>query len=145
MCRTEIRRARRFRVAATAYTVRRMKTILIVEDNEDNRLIYSQYLTHGGYRVLEATNGAEGIEVARRERPDIILMDISMPVMDGLTATRHLKADTEMVMIPIIALTAHAMASDEEMARDAGCDGYLSKPIMPKDVRAEVERWIGLA
>ena len=122
-----------------------MKTILIVEDNEDNRLIYSQYLTHGGFRVLEAANGAEGIEAARRERPDIILMDISMPVMDGLTATRHLKADAELSAIPVIALTAHAMPADEEMARDAGCDGYISKPVMPKDVRAEVERWIGLA
>jgi CheY-like chemotaxis protein len=73
-----------------------VKTVLIVEDNEDNRLIYSQYLTHGGFRVLEATNGAEGIEVARRERPDLVLMDISMPVMDGLTATRLLKADGEL-------------------------------------------------
>jgi CheY-like chemotaxis protein len=120
-----------------------MKTILIVEDNEDNRLIYSQYLAHGGFRVLEAANGAEGIDVARRERPNIILMDISMPVMDGLTATRHLKADPELSGIPVIALTAHAMATDEEMAREAGCDGYISKPVMPKDVRAEVERWIG--
>ena len=120
-----------------------MKTVLIVEDNEDNRLIYSQYLTHGGVRVLEATNGAEGIDVVRRERPDIVLMDISMPVMDGLTATRVLKADEELRAIPVIALTAHAMASDEAMAREAGCDGYISKPVMPKDVRAEVERWIG--
>ncbi len=122
-----------------------MKTILIVEDNEDNRLIYSQYLTHAGFRVLEATNGLEGVEVTRRERPDIVLMDISMPVMDGLTATRHIKADGELSAIPVIALTAHAMASDEAMARDAGCDGYISKPVMPKDVRAEVERWIGAA
>ncbi len=120
-----------------------VKTILIVEDNEDNRLIYSQYLTHGGFRVLEATNGAEGIEVTRRERPDIVLMDISMPIMDGLTATRALKADADLRAIPVIALTAHAMASDEAMAREAGCDGYISKPVMPKDVRAEVERWIG--
>lgn len=122
-----------------------MKTILIVEDNEDNRLIYSQYLTHAGFRVLEATNGLEGVEVTRRERPDIVLMDISMPVMDGLTATRHIKADGALSSIPVIALTAHAMASDEAMARDAGCDGYISKPVMPKDVRAEVERWIGAA
>ena len=120
-----------------------MKTVLIVEDNEDNRLIYSQYLAHGGFRVLEAGNGAEGIDVARRERPDIVLMDISMPVMDGLTATRTLKADADLRSIPVIALTAHAMATDEAMAREAGCDGYISKPVMPKDVRAEVERWIG--
>ena len=120
-----------------------MKTVLIVEDNEDNRLIYSQYLAHGGFRVLEATNGVEGIDVARRERPDIVLMDISMPVMDGLTATRMLKADEDLRSIPVIALTAHAMAADEAMAREAGCDGYISKPVMPRDVRAEVERWIG--
>jgi len=120
-----------------------VKTVLIVEDNEDNRLIYSQYLAHGGFRVLEAANGAEGIDVARRERPDIVLMDISMPVMDGLAATRALKADEDLRAIPVIALTAHAMASDEAMAREAGCDGYISKPVMPREVRAEVERWIG--
>ena len=120
-----------------------MKTILIVEDNEDNRLIYSQYLTHAGFRVLEAGNGAEGLAVARRDRPDIILMDISMPVMDGLTATRHLKADPDLKATPVIALTAHAMPTDEQLAREAGCDAYVSKPVMPKDVRAEVERWIG--
>ena len=136
-------RPARFRSDARPNTVRRMKTILIVEDNEDNRLIYSQYLTHAGYRVLEAGNGAEGLDTARRERPDIILMDISMPVMDGLTATRHLKADPELKAIPVVALTAHAMATDEQLAREAGCDAYVSKPVMPRDVRAEVERWIG--
>ncbi len=133
----------RLREGVRPDTVRRMKTILIVEDNEDNRLIYSQYLAHAGYRVLEAGNGAEGLEVTRRERPDIILMDISMPVMDGLTATRHIKADPELRSIPVVALTAHAMATDEQLAREAGCDAYVSKPVMPKDVRAEVERWIG--
>lgn len=133
----------RLRGTARPDTVRRMKTILIVEDNEDNRLIYSQYLSHAGFRVLEAANGAEGLEVARREHPDIILMDISMPVMDGLTATRHIKADPDLQAIPVVALTAHAMATDEQLAREAGCDAYVSKPVMPKDVRAEVERWIG--
>ena len=136
-------RPARFRDAARPNSVRRMKTILIVEDNEDNRLIYSQYLTHAGYRVLEAGNGAEGLDTARREHPDIILMDISMPVMDGLTATRHLKADPDLKAIPVVALTAHAMATDEQLAREAGCDAYVSKPVMPRDVRAEVERWIG--
>ena len=134
---------RRLRGAARPDSLPRMKTILIVEDNEDNRLIYSQYLTHAGYRVVEAANGAEGLEAARRDPPDIILMDISMPVMDGLTATRHLKADPELAAIPVVALTAHAMPTDEQLAREAGCDGYVSKPVMPKDVRAEVERWIG--
>ena len=134
---------RRFRAGVCPNSVRPMKTILIVEDNEDNRLIYSQYLAHAGFRVLEAANGAEGLQVARSDRPDIILMDISMPVMDGLTATRHLKADPDLSAIPVVALTAHAMPTDEQMAREAGCDGYVSKPVMPRDVRAEVERWIG--
>ena len=93
--------------------------------------------------MLEAANGAEGLQVARRDRPDIILMDISMPVMDGLAATRHLKGDPDLRTIPVVALTAHAMPTDEQMAREAGCDGYISKPVMPRDVRAEVERWIG--
>ena len=118
------------------------RKVLIVEDNDDNRAIYSQYLAHAGYRVLEAANGQEGIDIARRERPEIILMDISMPVMDGLTATRLLKADPELSSIPIIALTAHAMASDEEMVREAGCDGYIAKPVVPRLVRAEVDRWL---
>jgi CheY-like chemotaxis protein len=119
------------------------KTILIVEDNEDNRAIYTQYLAHAGFRVVEAANGQEGIDLTRQERPDIILMDISMPVMDGLTATRRLKADPELRSIPIIALTAHAMAADEEMVREAGCDGYIAKPVVPRAVREEIERWIG--
>ncbi len=120
------------------------KTVLIVEDNEDNRLIYSQYLTHAGYRVLEAGNGIDGMALVHRERPDLVLMDISMPRMDGLTATRHLKADPAVRQIPIIALTAHAMATDAELARAAGCDGYIAKPVMPREVKVEIERWIGV-
>ena len=119
------------------------KTVLIVEDNEDNRLIYSEYLAHVGYRILEAANGIDGVAIVRRERPDLVLMDISMPQMDGLTATRRLKADPEVSAIPILALTAHAMPADRELARNAGCDGYLAKPIIPRDVHSEIERWIG--
>jgi CheY-like chemotaxis protein len=121
------------------------KTILIVEDNDDNRSIYRQYLTHAGYRILEAGNGVDGIALALSERPDLVLMDISMPQMDGLTATRHLKADPVASSIPIIALTAHAMPTDADTALAAGCDAYLAKPVMPRDVRAEIERWIGPA
>lgn len=123
----------------------RVKTVLIVEDNEDSRTIYREFLEYSGYRVVEATNGAEAIEVARRELPDVILMDISMPRMDGLTATRILKADAGLCAVPIIALTAHAMLADEEMALSAGCDGYLAKPVEPRAVRDEVERRIGRA
>jgi CheY-like chemotaxis protein len=119
------------------------KTILIVEDNADNRLIYAEYLAHAGYRVLEAGNGIDGIELAVRERPDLVLMDISMPRMDGLTATRRLKDDPTVRDIPVIALTAHAMPADADLARAAGCDGYIAKPVMPRQVRGVVERWIG--
>lgn len=121
------------------------KTVLIVEDNQDNRLIYSQYLSHAGYRILEAGNGVDGIHLALRERPDLVLMDISMPFMDGLTATRYLKADPAVQAIPVIALTAHAMPADADLARAAGCDGYIAKPVMPREVRSEIERWIGPA
>ena len=123
----------------------RAKTVLIVEDNEDSRLIYREFLEYSGYRVIEATNGVDAVEAARRDLPDMILMDISMPRMDGLTATRILKADAGLRNVPIIALTAHAMLADEEMAMAAGCDGYLAKPVEPKVVRDEVERRIGRA
>ena len=120
-----------------------MKTVLIVEDNEDNRLIYAAMLEHVGYRVLQANNGADGLAVARTEHPDLILMDISMPVMDGHEATRTLKADPDLRTIPVLAVTAHAMTSDQELAFAAGCDGYIAKPVEPQAIRALVERWIG--
>jgi two-component system cell cycle response regulator DivK len=121
------------------------KTILIAEDNDDSRTIYREYLEHAGYRVVEATNGEDALALARSEPPDIILMDVSMPKMDGLTATRILKADARLRSVPVVALTAHAMASDAEMARAAGCDGYLAKPIAPREVCDEVEQRIGPA
>ena len=117
--------------------------VLVVEDYDDSREFIRFLLEDYGFDVMEATNGREAVEALKEQAPDLILMDIAMPVMDGLTATRLLKADGDLHGIPVIALTAHAMASDEAMARDAGCDGYISKPVMPKDVRAEVERWIG--
>ncbi len=119
------------------------KTVLLVEDNEDNRFIYSTILVRNGLRVLEARTGEEGVELARANRPDLILMDISLPVMDGLDATRVLKADPATAGIPVIAVTAHAMAEDRQKAEDAGCDGYLVKPIEPSRVLAEVKRLLG--
>ncbi|MEP7066313.1 MAG: response regulator, partial [Gemmatimonadota bacterium] len=104
------------------------KTVLLVEDNEDNRIVYSTILQHFGYVVMEALNGEEGIAKARAERPDLILMDISIPVIDGWEATQVLKRDPETRGIPIIALTAHALASDREKAMEVGCDSYLAKP-----------------
>src|SRR5438552_14744042 len=100
------------------------KTVLLVEDNEDNRIVYSTILRHFGYSVSEALNGEEGIAKARAEKPDLILMDISIPVIDGWEATQVLKHDPQTRDIPIIALTAHALASDREKAMEVACDGY---------------------
>ena len=119
---------------------RPQRTILIVEDNEDNRIIYSTFLEHAGYRVIEAVTGPDGVARAREERPDLILMDISVPGMDGWEATKLLKGDPETRPIKIIALTAHALADDRERSFQVGCDGYLAKPIEPKGVLAEVQR-----
>jgi len=119
------------------------KTVLLVEDNEDNRIVYSTILRHFGYRVMEALNGEEGIAKARAEMPDLILMDISIPIIDGWEATQVLKQDPATHLIPIIALTAHALASDREKAMEVGCDGYLAKPCEPRAVVAEVERFLG--
>jgi len=105
-----------------------MKRVLIVEDVELNRDLLVQLLEED-YELLTATNGAAGIELATRERPDLILMDLSLPVVDGWEATRRIKANPALRHIPIIALTAHAMMGDEDKARAAGCDDYLSKPI----------------
>ena len=121
----------------------KLKTVLLVEDNEDNRIVYSTILQHFGYRVMEALNGEEGIAKARTEQPDLILMDISIPVIDGWEATQVLKRDPKSRRIPIIALTAHALASDREKAMEVGCDSYLAKPCEPKTVVSEVERFIG--
>jgi len=106
-----------------------MTTILIVEDNEMNRDMLSRRLERKGYQILIAVDGAMGIEVTRAKMPDLILMDMSLPVVDGWEATRQIKADKLLQHIPIIALTAHAMANDREKALDAGCDEYDTKPI----------------
>jgi CheY-like chemotaxis protein len=106
-----------------------MTTILIVEDNEMNRDMLSRRLERKGYEVLIAIDGEIGIAVAQAKRPDLILMDMSLPVVDGWEATRRLKADGNLSTIPIIALTAHAMASDRARALEAGCDDYDTKPI----------------
>jgi CheY-like chemotaxis protein len=119
------------------------KTVLLVEDNEDNRIVYSTILKHYGYKVTEALNGEEGISKARSEKPDLILMDISIPIIDGWEATQVLKHDPATKSIPIIALTAHALASDREKAMEVGCDGYLAKPCEPRAVVAEVQRFLG--
>ena len=106
-----------------------MSKILLVEDQEMNRDMLSRRLTKRGYDVAIAVDGAEGLEKARSESPDLILMDMSLPVMDGWEATRVLKADEATRGIPVVALTAHAMSTDREKALAAGCDAYETKPV----------------
>lgn len=106
-----------------------MPTILLVEDNDLNREMLSRRLTRRGYDVVLATDGQEGVNRAREGHPDVILMDMSLPVKDGWTAARELKADAATAGIPILALTAHAMSGDREQALEAGCDDYDTKPI----------------
>jgi CheY-like chemotaxis protein len=119
------------------------QTLLLVEDNEDNRIIYSTVLRHLGYAVLEAQDGLQAVALARSEHPDLILMDISIPVMDGWEATRVLRRDPATSSIPIVALTAHAMDDDRERAAEIGFTSYLAKPVEPRAVVAEVRRWLG--
>lgn len=121
------------------------KTVLLVEDNEDNLVVYRTILEHVGFRVIEARDGEEGINRAKQHRPNLILMDISIPKIDGWEATQRLKADAATRSIPIIALTAHALEEDRQKAIQAGCDGYLAKPVEPRRVVQEVERFVGPA
>jgi len=116
-----------------------MSTILIVEDNEMNRDMLSRRLERKGYSILIAVDGAEGIDVTRAQMPDLILMDMSLPIVDGWEATRRIKADDYLKHIPIIALTAHAMANDREKALDAGCEDYDTKPIELPRLLAKIE------
>jgi CheY-like chemotaxis protein len=118
------------------------KSVLLVEDNEDNRLVYATILRHHGFLVLEAENGELGVRLAREARPHAILMDISLPIMDGWRATELLKSEPATAQIPIIALTAHALSKDREKAKVVGCDGYLTKPCDPSRVIAELNRVI---
>ena len=106
-----------------------MPKVLLVEDDEMNRDMLSRRLVRKEFEVVTAVDGKEGVEMARSEAPDIILMDVSLPVMDGLEATRMLKADPETSSIPIIGLTAHAMSGDRERVLEAGCDEYDTKPV----------------
>lgn len=124
----------------------RKKTVLIVEDQPDNRMIYTTILEYAGSQVLEAVNGEEGVRRAREHRPDIILMDLSMPVLDGWGAIRQLKDDPETAAIPVCVLSAHVLfEGDAERAQEAGFACYLTKPLEPKQLLEEVERRIGPA
>lgn len=117
-----------------------MTKILLVEDNEMNLDMLSRRLERKGYEVVIAMDGAQGIQLTRAESPDLILMDMSLPVMDGWEATRQLKADPDLSHIPIIALTAHAIAGDRERCLAAGCDEYESKPVKFPRLLAKIEQ-----
>ncbi|PYS28414.1 MAG: two-component system response regulator [Acidobacteria bacterium] len=114
--------------------------VLLVEDNEMNRDMLSRRLSRRGFDVLIAVDGAQGIQVAKTELPDLILMDMSLPVVDGWDATRQLKTDTQTQSIPVIALTAHAMSGDRDKALSAGCDDYDTKPIDLDRLLGKMER-----
>jgi CheY-like chemotaxis protein len=119
------------------------RKILLVEDNEDNRIIYRLTLVHFGYEVIEASDGETGVRLATEIVPDLILMDVSIPGIDGWEATKMLKADERTARVPIVALTAHALATDRARAQEVGCDGYLAKPVEPRRVIEEIERVLG--
>jgi two-component system cell cycle response regulator DivK len=119
------------------------KRILLVEDTEDNRQIIRDLFEAAGYALIEAQDGAAGVEAALRERPDLILMDIQLPVMDGYEATRRIKADPGTRSIPIIAVTSYALSGDEARTRAAGCDGYIAKPFSPRVLLAKVREFLG--
>ena len=120
-----------------------MPKILLVEDNEMNRDMLSRRLERKGYQVVIATDGEEGVETAKKEMPHLILMDMSLPVKDGWTATREIKDNVSLRMIPIIALTAHAMAGDRDKAMEAGCDDYDTKPVEFGRLLEKIEALIG--
>jgi CheY-like chemotaxis protein len=114
--------------------------VLLVDDYPDAREMYSEYLTFSGFDVIEATNGQEALQHAVESSPDIILMDLSLPVMDGWEATRRLKADRRTSGIPVVALTGHALAGISEGARRAGCDAFVTKPCLPEDLVKEIRK-----
>jgi CheY-like chemotaxis protein len=119
------------------------KTVLIVEDQLEMRAINAMYLHHHGYRVVAADNGYDGLKAARETHPDLILMDISVPGIDGIRATEQLKRDPETGQIPVLIISAHPYGSTGKRAVDAGCDGYLTKPCDPRRILQEVRMRLG--
>ena len=118
------------------------KRILVVEDQMDSLQIVRDLLRVNGYEMTEAQNGEEAIAAVAKERPDLILMDIQLPVMDGYEATRRIKADPSLRSIPIIAVTAYALSGDEEKARAAGCDDFVPKPYSPRQLLAKIREFL---
>jgi two-component system, cell cycle response regulator DivK len=118
------------------------KQILIVEDQEDNRRILRDLFASAGYKLIEAESGEEALSVLATSRPDLILMDIQLPVMDGYEATRRIKSNPSMNAVPIIAVTSYALAGDEAKAQAAGCNAYISKPFSPRALLAKVREYL---
>ncbi len=121
------------------------KRILVVEDQEDNRAILRDLLQSVGYELIEAVNGEEALTMAVKHKPDLILMDIQLPVVDGYEATRRIKTEPALRGIPVIAVTSYALSGDEEKAREAGCDDYVTKPFSPRDLLAKVQAYLPAA
>jgi two-component system, cell cycle response regulator DivK len=121
------------------------KRILVVEDQEDNRQILRDLLGNAGYELIEAENGEEALAAVARQRPDLILMDIQLPVMDGYEATRRIRTNPDLKSVPIIAVTSYALAGDEGKALAAGCDGYVSKPYSPRELLAKVRAHLAIS
>jgi len=119
-----------------------MKRILVVEDTWHNRRILRDLLTRAGFEVLEAVNGEEGVTQAELYQPDLILMDIQLPVLNGYEATRIIKSNPILQHIPIVAVTSYALAGDEAKTREAGCDGYVAKPFSPRKLLAKVQEFL---
>jgi two-component system, cell cycle response regulator DivK len=124
----------------TTHTVHTRPRVLLVDDYPDAREMYSEYLQFSGFDVIEAANGMEALQRAVEVEPDIVLMDLSLPVMDGWEATRRLKADKRTAAIPVVALTGHALAGFSEGARQAGCDAFVTKPCLPEDLVREIRK-----
>ena len=117
------------------------KRILVVEDREDNRQILRDLLSHAGYEVIEVDNGEAAFPAAAEHRPDVILMDIQLPLLDGYEATRRIKADPTLKHIPIIVVTSYALSGDEAKARTAGCDAYVAKPFSPRALLDKIRQF----
>ncbi len=114
--------------------------MLLVDDYPDAREMYAEYLEFSGFQVVQAANGVEALQRAVDDQPDIILMDLSLPVMDGWEATRQLKADARTARIPVVALTGHALAGVSEGAKKAGCDAFITKPCLPEELVKEIRK-----
>jgi two-component system, cell cycle response regulator DivK len=119
-----------------------MSRVMIVEDNQNNMYLISYILKKKGYEIIEATTGEQGVELAIKEKPDLILMDIQLPGIDGLETTKRIRASGADGKTPIIALTSYAMTGDREKALEAGCTGYIEKPINPDTILGEIEKYI---